>query len=369
MHEVWYAIPSANAENCRKNLPAWRALGYRVAVLQDGARVDVPADAIHVVPQYKGWASSVNELCRDVIPKSAAIVVSGGDDMLPDPRSTAQELARQFFETYPDGFGVMQPQGDAFEDTKHFCGSPWFGRAWIDRMHGGAGPMFPGYRHFCADDELYWVARGLDALWIRDDLTQYHDHFRRRGEDAPAYWSRSAHLHGSADMQLFIARASLEFPGHTPTGSARGYSHRHYEQEYGGRVQRVWESMYGLGARKSDDGARRFADALASCQRRGEHVVLIFGAGQHTKKLGEALREPCVRVAGIVDDDPSRQGGLLWNYPIMSVQQALTTQADAVLLSSDTVEEKLWLAAQPLARAGMRVVRLYGDATQSQRVA
>lgn len=365
MGDVWFAIPSANPENCRRVLPRWREMGYKTAVLQNFAGGEIPADRVIWMDAYPGWPGSINILCKDVVPKDAPIVVSGGDDMLPDPKHTAQEIADQFRDRFPDLFGVMQPQGDAFEDTTQFCGSPWLGRKWIETMYGGAGPMFPGYRHYFADDELYWVSTCLDVLWVRPDLTQYHDHFRRKNEEKPAYWVQNVERNDRADTQLFIARSSLGFPGHEPRGlePARVFDAEKFRTQYTGRAQKYWDKYH---APKSEDPApAKIGAVFDQLAKEGVSRVLVFGAGKHTTRVATALRLPSVEVVGIVDDDPSLRGKRLWNFPVLSTQEAARTGAQAVVLSSDSIEDKLAQAAEPLAKAGMRVVRVYTKATET----
>src|SRR5262245_31422690 len=110
--EVWFAIPSASVDRCRAVLPKWRDMGYKIAVLQNRERGEIPADITVWYDYYPGWPGSINILARDIVPRSAPIIVSGGDDMLPDPNHTAEQIARQFLERFPDTFGVMQPHGD-----------------------------------------------------------------------------------------------------------------------------------------------------------------------------------------------------------------------------------------------------------------
>src|SRR5262249_54265870 len=107
-HQGWFAIPSASPDKCRKVLPALRAMGYKIAVLQNQARADIPADLVVWSDTYPGWAESINILARQVVPRDCPVIVSGGDDMLPDPSQRAGELARQFLGRFPDTLGVMQ---------------------------------------------------------------------------------------------------------------------------------------------------------------------------------------------------------------------------------------------------------------------
>lgn len=357
MSDVWFAIPSANPENCRKVLPRWREMGYKIAVLQNFARGDIPADRVMWRDSYPGWGDSINILCRELVPKDAPIVVSGGDDMLPDPNHSAAEIAAQFKRHFPDLFGVMQPQGDDFEATAQFCGSPWLGRAWIDRMYGGVGPMYPGYRHFWADEELLWVSKGLGALWIRNDLTQFHDHFRRNSSEKPAYWVQNVERNDRADTQLFIARGSLGFPGHEPIGTPAARMNHELLSSCVVRAREYWDQYHAYAGQEL--ASAKLSEAFERLAEDGVSRVLIFGAGRHTTRASPALRSPKVQVIGFVDDDPKLRDTLLWNLPVFSVAQAATTSAEAVILSSDAHEDKLAQAAAPLARAGMRIVRLY----------
>ncbi|MFT5424294.1 MAG: hypothetical protein ACI89L_002088 [Phycisphaerales bacterium] len=369
--EVWLAIPSANAENCRRNLPGWAAQGYRIAVLQDGEPQDVPADEVVCVETYPGWPLSVAELLKRAVPKSADIIVTGGDDMLADPNLTAGEIGEQFIEHFGGTFGVMQPHGDEYKGTATYCGSPWLGREWCDRMYQGKGPLCGAYIHNWADMELYWVARGLGRLWVREDLTQYHDHFSRRGEAAPEYWTRSATRNDQRDTQMFIARAATGFPGHEVSGDGRdlgvSFDAELFASEYQDTAQRHWEMKFGRIDVPHLD-LRLMRETLEACARNGQGKVVIYGAGEHTTRVGAALAEPPVEVVGIIDDNEARQGDKLWGIPIVSKAGAIARGAKAAILSSDTFEDKLWDAAEPLRAAGVVVHRLYGDqAAQSDR--
>ena len=278
--------------------------------------------------------------------------------MLPEPGLDAATLGAQFVERFPDLFGVMQPQGDAFLGARHYCGSPWLGRAWIERMYRGSGPMWPGYHHNWADNELFWVARGLGALWARADVAQRHEHFTRTGEDAPDYWREHVSARDRADVELYIARAGAHFPGHEPVGGAPVYDPGVFERENRGIAEAYWTTRYG-----AESGAgpceRRMRGALARCADEGVRRVALYGAGTHTRSVGGALMDPPVEVLCLIDDDRRAQGGRLWGFPIVSRDEALALRPDAVVLSSNTMEEELAERAGPFEAAGIRVVGLY----------
>jgi hypothetical protein len=357
--EVWFAIPSASPERCRRVLPRWREMGYKVAVLQNFERGEIPADIAVWSDTYPGWPGSINQLCASVVPPTAQIVVSGGDDMLPDPDHSAGELAEQFLARFPDGFGVMQPHGDDFLGARTFCGSPWLGRGWIERAYGGQGPMPAQYRHNWADNELYWVARCLGSLWERPDLSQRHEHFSRTGDAAPEYWTRNVAGKDRDDVQTFIARAWQHFPGCEPSDASRRFNADLFRAEYRNTAEAYWISRYGQQLVTSDAEARVRA-AMMECRAQGRTIVGIFGAGTHTRALAALLMDPPVCVTCIIDENPALAGRSLWNYPIVTPAHAATLGLDAVILSSHTMEDALEAASQPLVAHGVPVIRLYG---------
>lgn len=357
--EVWFAIPSANPAKCRQNLPAWRAMGYKIAVLQNFERGDIPADLVVWSDHYPGWPGSVNLLCRDIVPADCPIIVTGGDDMLPDPNHPAEVLAEQFFGRFPDTFGVMQPHGDEFLSARRYCGSPFLGRAWCSTMYDGAGPMYAGYHHNYADNELYWVASGLGVLWSRPDLSHFHSHFTRDGAAQPAYWN-SVKKNDLRDCLLYYARAHERFPGHAPRGRVCKY--RHPDDMTNMLIlatQRLLiEGVY-------SPAAERITAALTTCAGAGQDSVAIYGFGLHTKLASIALSEPPVPIACIIDDVVANQGRRPWNIPIVSRAEALAMGVKAVVLSSEAIEDRLWANSEMFRAAGVPVYRLYGKAEPS----
>ncbi|NQU76493.1 MAG: hypothetical protein HQ546_09295 [Planctomycetes bacterium] len=210
---VWYAIPSANLDNLRRCLKAWQEMGYRTAVLIE-ADEDWELDVDLILRQrgYEGYPAAVNRLYR-AIGEKADIVVTGGDDIYPDPNHMADQLAEQFADRFPDGFGVMQPVGDDFHGTDRICGSPWMGRKFIRTINGGKGPFWPEYAHFFCDEEMFEVCKMLGVLWQRKDLVQYHDHWSRNGGRQKPYHER-AQKNWSDAAKLFYRRKAEGFPDH-----------------------------------------------------------------------------------------------------------------------------------------------------------
>lgn len=208
--EVWYAIPSANTARAVACLAVWRSRGYRTAVFLDEGAPSVGAD-LEVRGAYPGYFAAVNRLVTHIGP-TADVVVTGGDDMYPDPDHAPSDIARQFYTRFPDGAGVMQPVGDTLTGTDQICGSPWFGRGWLLRAYEGQGPFHPGYTAFFGDEELLHVARQQGRLWQRPDLVQRHDHYTRPGGPPIEPYQERNQRYWAMDQQLFHERRDAGWP-------------------------------------------------------------------------------------------------------------------------------------------------------------
>ena len=359
--EVWFAIPSASVERCRERLPVWRERGYKIAILQNQERGEIPADLCVWSDTYPGWAESINILCADIVPSSADIVVSGGDDMLPEPSKTAHDMAREYFERFPDGFGVMQPAGDTFMWGDNYCGSPWFARPFFSAMYSGRGPMHGGYRHNWADYELYWVARCMGCLWMRDDVKQFHAHFSRDGveEDKPAWWTQNVAEADQRDCELFLARKYRCFPGHEPTDRELRFDERElllYEQ---GIAEWKWNRAYSAHA-QANAPAEKIRAALDLCAQKGLHRVAVYGTGTHTRRAAQSLAEPPVELVCFLDDAACGGRARLWGYPVRTPEDA--PEFDAIIFSSDAYEASMHDRVRHLESSGVALIRLYDDA-------
>ncbi len=217
---VYYLIPSkrppAEAEPV---LRQWQERGYEVIVQRDegDASLFVPS----ITRAYQGYAEAVNFLVKYVLAQDAACewIVTGGDDMLPDPNKSAEEIAQEcrryfkenappFSEYQGPTFGVMQPTGDRWlvngpgtqPGSECVAGSPWLGREWCRRINGGRGPLWPEYFHCGEDEELMQVAIKYGVFWQRPDLTHHHAHWGRPWE--------GERLAPASRMPAFLQRAN-----------------------------------------------------------------------------------------------------------------------------------------------------------------
>ncbi len=251
---VWFCIPSARSpEEAEPVLRQWRERGYKIALWTDSYAPGLTPhyrirEIAHVEMQdrpenYPGYAVAVNTLVGYVIKhyEDAEWLICTGDDTLPDPNKSAEEIAREcnhhfslayalrsgqphdIVRDWPDRtFGVMQPTGDRFADGSidRICGSPWMGREFCKRMYGGKGPLWPEYTRFFMDEELQCVSQKLGVLWQRPDLTHFHQWYGREGNgtkatDIPPHL-KNQQARWEPEKKIFNDRKAASFPGSKP---------------------------------------------------------------------------------------------------------------------------------------------------------
>jgi hypothetical protein len=198
---VYLCIPSKRKpEEIEPVLRAWAERGYKIALQRDpGEEFAGPWLASR---PYLGYAEAVNYLAGEVLRNDPSCdwIVAAGDDTLPDPDKTADEIAEECSEHFAVNggdfafchetgrqkatFGVMQPTGDEWSDRRgkiieQIAGSPFMGREWCLRANQGKGPLWPGFFHMWADETLQLVAQKLGVFWQRPDLCHHHEHWGR----------------------------------------------------------------------------------------------------------------------------------------------------------------------------------------------
>lgn len=219
MSNVWLAIPSAREPaQIADVLAEWRARGYRIALWRDTWPGDLRADLI-LSGAYPGYHSAVNRLCASILSRERQTqwIVTGGDDMFPDPHKTAEEIADECTAHFGGTFGIMQPTGDGWSHPERICGSPFMGREWCCRMYGGRGPFFEGYPHMWGDEEMHDIALARGVLWNRPDLAHFHRHFQRvpTAAEKPAWMQRNDACYAQYEP-LFRQRKAAGYPGSEP---------------------------------------------------------------------------------------------------------------------------------------------------------
>lgn len=211
---VVVCFPTVNLARAATATERWHARGYEVAVWIEPAMVAPAADLVVQATTYPGYWCATNHLARRAYAAGADVVVCIGDDMDPDPAKTAAELGAEFLAHFPGGLGVMQPTGDKMDGVDRICGSPWFGRGWLERAYLGSGPLWPEYGHYFGDEELQAIAKRHGLLWQRPDVCQYHHHWlRSRGTEKPQPYQRANNTRWWAqDKAIFTRRKAAGFP-------------------------------------------------------------------------------------------------------------------------------------------------------------
>lgn len=218
--DVWVLMPTVMKGHVPAQLSKWTGRGYRVGLWVDS----VPNSEVHQFSElkiqgpYPGVWASWNILAHTACKLGADVCVLIGDDMDPDPTKNAQEIANEFFDKFPDGFGVMQPCGDlqgkdstGTPAAARICGSPWVGRSWVQFAYGGSGPVSALYDAFYADEELKHYAEKMGRLWMRPDLSQFHRHWSWGHLPKRSYHERNQ-TKWLNDKALFERRQKAGFP-------------------------------------------------------------------------------------------------------------------------------------------------------------
>jgi hypothetical protein len=257
---VWFCIPSKRpAHEVEPVLAKWRERGYKTWLMRDSIGEFIGScNETYVLSEfgeYPGYAKAVNHLAKRVLETDPSCdwIVTGGDDVLPDPNKAADEIAaecsmhfgvrqdlawkegesisKRMHSARLSTFGVMQPTGDrSFRDAQgpyidRVAGSPWLGREWCLRINQGNGPLWPEYFHMGVDEELQAVALKQGVFWQRPDLTHFHQHWgrprpgERMGQNSrqPAFLKRAnSPAEWNKYKAIFAARKAAEFPGSEP---------------------------------------------------------------------------------------------------------------------------------------------------------
>jgi hypothetical protein len=278
---VWVCAPSKRPQaDVNSWAFKWRAQGYQIVVARDCGDDTVEADKEIWLEKYPGYATAANMLISEILlcDAKAEWCVVAGDDVLPDPNHSAEEIAAQCADYFSHSvtrgsgysalqrdtwatFGVMQPTSDrwgidpnthAFVSQTPGCdscackvcgrgeiapvhltgayidrvaGSPWIGREFARRMYQGRGPYWPEYTHMGVDEELQAVAMKYGVFWQRPDLTHFHQHWGRPREgetigqsDRMPAFLKQANSAGEWKRykRIFAERKAMGFPGSEP---------------------------------------------------------------------------------------------------------------------------------------------------------
>ncbi len=104
--------------------------------------------------------------------------------------------------------------------------------------------------------------------------------------------------------------------------------------------------------------------AVDSATAGGALRIALYGAGLHTQRH-LAFLESVGAIQAIIDD--GRAGTRLGRFDVVSAREAIERRrCDAVVLSSDTIEDALWNASAGIRSSGVPVYRVYSAAPSSE---
>jgi len=218
---VWFVIPSIRPrDEAVQVVSKWMGMGYKVAVQRDPGAEGIQTDMQSIRP-YKGYAEAVNHMVERVLTEDpgAEWLVTGGDDIMPDPDHDPEDIARDCTAHFKGTLGVAQPTGDRFMTDAHgrcgaerVCISPWLGREWCERAYEGEGPLCEAYHHEFVDQDLHEVALRHGKLWHMPDITQFHAWYGRMGKPQPEHLKKVA-ARWDESKAVFDGRRAAGFPG------------------------------------------------------------------------------------------------------------------------------------------------------------
>lgn len=207
------AWPTIDLAEANKTAEYWQKMGYDVGILVDesqyGDDFENPwnVNASITVEEWQGFPHAANEICTHFA-SLYDIVIIGGDDVYPDKYNVARHLEAEFKEHFGGTFGVMNPTGDRYGLIDQCCIAPWIGAEYIYALDGR--PYCEEYYHYFCDGELQDVAILNGSFWQRPDLSQYHDHWSRKGESRPKHLQRANQQH-SDDKRTYEQRKAQGF--------------------------------------------------------------------------------------------------------------------------------------------------------------
>ena len=117
--------------------------------------------------------------------------------------------------------------------------------------------------------------------------------------------------------------------------------------QYSGEVIR----LYG-------NAKHEFSRLLGKFHREGIHTVVLFGAAETAEVVCAAMRQTPIRVTGIVDSDPEKQG-LAFDRHIIKPPSCLTNlNPDAVIVTSFGQQEEICQTIKALVGDSIPIKRL-----------
>lgn len=101
-----------------------------------------------------------------------------------------------------------------------------------------------------------------------------------------------------------------------------------------------------------------FRRRLEEHYAQGVRRVVLFGAAETGELVCNASLETPIEIAGIVDNDPEKQGRMLCGLPIRSPGDIAEWKPDAVIITSFGHMDEIHAQLKPMEERGLRILRL-----------
>lgn len=215
----WVVFPSGNSAAAAVCVDAWRAAGWRVAVLIDHDQSPVDCDLLLRPERYPGYVASQNTLAALAFDAGADAVLIAGDDIYPGRGADAATLWQVYRDAFSDGVGVLQATGDRYDAMDWCAPFPLISAKTARLLYGGSAVYHPGYRHFFADQECREAAIRVGRYAeVTTVVIEHRHHSRGHADTLPPEKRRAASDRHAADWQRFRERQQAGFPGAWPEG-------------------------------------------------------------------------------------------------------------------------------------------------------
>lgn len=217
----WVVFPAADPNRGWACAKKWIDRGFQALVLVDNPLwIHTSEMSFHLMQGpsvFPGYYKVANAITMEAFKRGAELVTCIGDDMLPDPTRTADDIQVMYFKRFPNGEGVLQATGDEQGEkingewnSQRICGSPTFGRGWYETGYKEIGGFCSQYRSFYGDEDLLNVAKKRGVLWQEPSIKIDHVHWAF-GRAVKQTYHDAAQKNWEADQKVFFERKAAGF--------------------------------------------------------------------------------------------------------------------------------------------------------------
>ncbi len=103
---------------------------------------------------------------------------------------------------------------------------------------------------------------------------------------------------------------------------------------------------------------REIAERLGHFEDEGIHAIALYGAAETAEVVYAALKDTSLRVLGVVDGDPAKQGRPFNGFEVQAPQRLRDMAVDAVVITSFARQEEIHQDIRALLGENVRVKKL-----------